>query len=267
MCFCESDFHVQNISPVILSILSQYLMRAVPMPPSSSPMLRHRTMSVLVYGCNGSLGSAIVKCLRRSKPAWCIVGVDVAHSTSVHHSIQISPSNAMFPNRQAPELISSLDRALPQTDKKLDAIVCVSGGFTMGSAKAIDSVLWSFSHPTSPSLTPHPLHPLFLAHSLRARARALPPSLPPSLPSALSLALALSCILGADFSDILQAPELLEGVEDMFARSVFPSFISAQLAALYLRPGSQQVSIFPNNTNNNKPKSARISPLEPQHTK
>ena len=161
-------------------------MRAVPMPPSSSPMLRHRTMSVLVYGCNGSLGSAIVKCLRRSKPAWCIVGVDVAHSTSVHHSIQISPSNAMFPNRQAPELISSLDRALPQTDKKLDAIVCVSGGFTMGSAKAIDSVLWSFSHPTSPSLTPHPFHPLFLA-----RALSLPPSLPPYLALFLSLSLSL----------------------------------------------------------------------------
>jgi NAD(P)-dependent dehydrogenase (short-subunit alcohol dehydrogenase family) len=71
-------------------------------------------------------------------------------------------------SEQMPAITSSLDRALAgRNDAKLDAIICVSGGFTTGDAKS---------------------------------------------------------------------PELLRGVEDMFARSVFPSFISAQLAALYLRP-------------------------------
>mmetsp|Transcript_21185 Transcript_21185/g.31050 ORF Transcript_21185/g.31050 Transcript_21185/m.31050 type:complete len:241 (-) Transcript_21185:192-914(-) len=125
-------------------------------------------MKVLVYGCNGALGAAIVRCMR-SKSAWSTVGVDVARSTAVHHSICVNPADAMFPSKSAPAVQRALEVALADNaDKKLDAIICVSGGFAMGDAAA---------------------------------------------------------------------PQLLQGVEDMFARSVFPSFVCAQLASIYLRKG------------------------------
>jgi len=35
----------------------------------------------------------------RSKSAWSTVGVDVARSTAVHHSICVNPADAMFPSK------------------------------------------------------------------------------------------------------------------------------------------------------------------------
>ena len=57
-----------------------------------------------------------------------------------------------------------------------------------------------------------------------------------ALPSGRQLG-AILCVSGGFAAGDAQAPELLAGTEDMFARSVFPSFISVQLAARFLRPG------------------------------
>lgn len=131
-----------------------------------------------MYGCNGALGAAIVRCMR-SKSAWSTLGVDVARSTAVHHSICVNPADAMFPSKtvsivcplytfqrrvpvhavhfelkctyklqfelkrtcqqtQAPAVQRALEVALvDHADKKLDAIICVSGGFAMGDAAVV----------------------------------------------------------------------------------------------------------------------------------
>ena len=57
-------------------------------------------LRVLVYGSNGSLGAAIVKHVRASRPAWSTVGIDVTPCPAVHHSIQVRRDDAMFPSRQ-----------------------------------------------------------------------------------------------------------------------------------------------------------------------
>ena len=91
--------------------------------------------SALIYGCNGALGAAVVRHLRTSMPSWSTIGVDVADSSAVHYSVAVDRGQAMFPSAQAQDIISSLDRNLGQGEKKLDAILCVSGGFAMGDAK------------------------------------------------------------------------------------------------------------------------------------
>ena len=56
-------------------------------------------MKVLVYGCNGGLGAAIVRYLR-TNPRNTTFGIDVSKCTSVHHSIEVRSEDAMFPSRQ-----------------------------------------------------------------------------------------------------------------------------------------------------------------------
>jgi hypothetical protein len=49
-----------------------------------------------------------------------------------------SPFDLLFNTpQQAPGLIAGLDQALTGPEKKLDAILCVSGGFAMGDAKVV----------------------------------------------------------------------------------------------------------------------------------
>lgn len=57
-------------------------------------------LRVLVYGCNGSLGAAIVQHVRAGRPAWLTVGIDMTPCPAVHHSIQVHRDDAMFPSRQ-----------------------------------------------------------------------------------------------------------------------------------------------------------------------
>eukprot|EP00961_Rhodomonas_salina_P041119 553446-Rhodomonas_salina.1 len=113
--------------------------------------------SALVYGANGALGRAVVAALKSggSKGSWTAYGIDTAPCEGADKNFLVSRSLNMDLNAQVKMLLPAVHEELSASkSKQLDAIICVSGGFAMGSAqdpKLFDTVESMYGSSVFPS--------------------------------------------------------------------------------------------------------------------
>ncbi|XP_071477963.1 dihydropteridine reductase-like [Diadema antillarum] len=92
------------------------------------------TARVLVYGGKGALGSQLVNFFEAKN--WWVLSADLAPNEQADANIIISELNAW--TQQSEEVYSKVEDAL--AGEKLNAILCVAGGWAGGSAKSKDLV-------------------------------------------------------------------------------------------------------------------------------
>jgi len=89
---------------------------------------------VLIYGGKGALGSACVR-LFKSKD-WWVSSIDLAANEEANVNVLIKSTDSW--TAQESEVISGVDQVLEGA--KLDAVVCVAGGWAGGNAASDDLV-------------------------------------------------------------------------------------------------------------------------------
>ncbi|NXD75735.1 DHPR reductase, partial [Halcyon senegalensis] len=85
---------------------------------------------VLVYGGRGALGSQCVRYFKSRN--WWVASIDLAENEEASASVVVGPSDS-FPE-QAEQVTAAVGKLLGE--EKVDAILCVAGGWAGGSAKA-----------------------------------------------------------------------------------------------------------------------------------
>ncbi|KAJ1901618.1 hypothetical protein LPJ66_000643 [Kickxella alabastrina] len=97
--------------------------------------------TVIVYGGLGALGASVVSVFKRN--AWRVISVGHAANTEADCNITVARTTAL--SSQSDQVHSQLAPLLSK-DQKVDAILCVAGGWQGGnaaSAKFVDSVMES----------------------------------------------------------------------------------------------------------------------------
>ncbi|XP_064383645.1 dihydropteridine reductase-like [Halichondria panicea] len=89
---------------------------------------------VLVYGGKGALGSAVVNMFKTKN--WWVCSVDLFECEAADCNVTLTPTDSW--TSQAEEVSSKVDGALG--DSKVDAIVCVAGGWAGGNAASNEYV-------------------------------------------------------------------------------------------------------------------------------
>ncbi|NP_001089804.1 quinoid dihydropteridine reductase S homeolog [Xenopus laevis] len=85
---------------------------------------------VLVYGGRGALGSKCVEYFRSKQ--WWVASIDITENASASASIVVKLSDSF--TEQSDQVTSAVEELLG--GQKVDAILCVAGGWAGGSAKA-----------------------------------------------------------------------------------------------------------------------------------
>lgn len=85
---------------------------------------------LLVYGGRGALGSACVQHFRARD--WWVASIDLAENAEASANIVVKMSDSFI--EQADQVTQDVEKLLGE--KKVDAILCVAGGWAGGSAKA-----------------------------------------------------------------------------------------------------------------------------------
>ncbi|XP_053112175.1 dihydropteridine reductase [Hemicordylus capensis] len=85
---------------------------------------------VLVYGGRGALGSKCVQHFRAKN--WWVASIDLAENDEANANIVVEVSDSFI--QQADQVTEDVGKLLGE--KKVDAILCVAGGWAGGSAKA-----------------------------------------------------------------------------------------------------------------------------------
>ncbi|NXR15262.1 DHPR reductase, partial [Semnornis frantzii] len=85
---------------------------------------------VLVYGGRGALGSQCVRYFKSRN--WWVASIDLAENADASASVVVKPTDS-FPE-QAEQVTVEVGKLLGE--EKVDAILCVAGGWAGGSAKA-----------------------------------------------------------------------------------------------------------------------------------
>ncbi|XP_065187670.1 dihydropteridine reductase-like [Sycon ciliatum] len=88
----------------------------------------------LVYGGKGALGSTIVSFLRSKN--WWVVSVDLFANEEADSNVLVNPEASW--TSQETEILEGLSTTL--SDNRLDAVLCVAGGWAGGNAAAADMV-------------------------------------------------------------------------------------------------------------------------------
>lgn len=104
---------------------------------------------VLVYGGKGALGSTLVKALK-GKGNFVAISIDLAKNDDANVSIVLSPSQSW--EEQAKNVETEIEKSL--NGEKLDAVLCVAGGWAGGNVKSKDLIkstelMWKVSVQTS----------------------------------------------------------------------------------------------------------------------
>lgn len=89
---------------------------------------------VLVYGGKGALGRACVSAFKQAN--WWVSSIDLAENEDANSNILVKPDDSLL--EQEKKLITSLTTLLD--GGKLDAVVCVAGGWAGGDASKSDFV-------------------------------------------------------------------------------------------------------------------------------
>jgi dihydropteridine reductase len=89
---------------------------------------------VLVYGGKGALGSTIVKHFRSKN--WWVGSIDLSANDDADASIVVAPSDSWVDQDKA--IVSKVSEVLG--NNKLDAVLCVAGGWAGGNAAADDFI-------------------------------------------------------------------------------------------------------------------------------
>jgi dihydropteridine reductase len=92
------------------------------------------TKRVLVYGGRGALGSACVKAFKQS--GWWVGSIDLNENTEANANIILSSVNDW--QAQEKELLEKAASVIGDT--KVDAIICVAGGWAGGNAASNDFI-------------------------------------------------------------------------------------------------------------------------------
>lgn len=90
---------------------------------------------VLIYGGKGALGSACVDLFKANN--WWVSSVDLVRNDEANANVLISNSDSLV--AQEAEVIEGLSQVLG-ADAKLDAIICVAGGWAGGSSANKDFI-------------------------------------------------------------------------------------------------------------------------------
>ncbi|XP_053314281.1 dihydropteridine reductase [Spea bombifrons] len=85
---------------------------------------------VLVYGGRGALGSKCVEFFRSKN--WWVASIDVTENAAASANVVVKPSDSFA--EQADQVSAAVEQLLGS--QKVDAILCVAGGWAGGSAKA-----------------------------------------------------------------------------------------------------------------------------------
>ncbi|XP_044536726.1 dihydropteridine reductase isoform X1 [Gracilinanus agilis] len=85
---------------------------------------------VLVYGGRGALGTKCVQAFRAKD--WWVASIDVVENEEANASVIVKMTDSF--TEQADQVTADVGKLLG--DKKVDAILCVAGGWAGGSAKA-----------------------------------------------------------------------------------------------------------------------------------
>lgn len=89
---------------------------------------------VLVYGGKGALGSSIVSHFKARN--WWVASIDMSSNDEAHENVIVKPSDSWV--EQETEVISAVQKVLEQG--KVDALICVAGGWAGGSAASKDLI-------------------------------------------------------------------------------------------------------------------------------
>ena len=90
--------------------------------------------SVLVYGCNGALGSVIVEQLKNKN--YHVIGIDFAESKIADVTI-LGDMKAETLSQQAETILSQAAKII-KDDQKLEAVISAAGGWAGGDANSED---------------------------------------------------------------------------------------------------------------------------------
>ena len=90
---------------------------------------------VLVYGGKGALGSVCVEFFRKQN--WWVSSIDLHENDQADSNILINANSTSLVDQET-DVIQHLTKILG--DDKLDAIICVAGGWAGGSAKNKDFI-------------------------------------------------------------------------------------------------------------------------------
>ncbi|XP_035204744.1 dihydropteridine reductase-like, partial [Stegodyphus dumicola] len=85
---------------------------------------------VLVYGGKGALGSTIVSYFQARN--WWVGSIDMSPNEEAHASVVVQPTSSW--DEQESAVLTEVQKVLDQ--EKLDALICVAGGWAGGNASA-----------------------------------------------------------------------------------------------------------------------------------
>jgi dihydropteridine reductase len=91
---------------------------------------------VLIYGGRGALGSACVSHFK-SRGFW-VANVDLHPNDAADVNVAVKPSDDWSAQHQ--DVVAAVEDALKGGDEKLDAVLCVAGGWAGGNAESKDFV-------------------------------------------------------------------------------------------------------------------------------
>lgn len=89
---------------------------------------------VLVYGGKGALGSTIVSYFKSNN--WWVGSIDMCINDEAHANVVVKPADSW--SEQENDVISNVKKVL--NDEKVDAVICVAGGWAGGNAASADLV-------------------------------------------------------------------------------------------------------------------------------
>ncbi|XP_015906841.1 dihydropteridine reductase [Parasteatoda tepidariorum] len=89
---------------------------------------------VLVYGGKGALGSTIISHFKACN--WWVGSIDLSSNEEAHANVVVKPSESW--TEQESEVISGVSKIL--NNEKVDAVICVAGGWAGGNAASKDLV-------------------------------------------------------------------------------------------------------------------------------
>jgi len=92
------------------------------------------TRRVLIYGGKGALGSAIVQFFRQQN--WWVTSIDLMANSEANENVVVNNSDEW--TQQEKQVVSGVSDVL--AGNKVDAVVCVAGGWAGGSAASDDFV-------------------------------------------------------------------------------------------------------------------------------
>lgn len=89
---------------------------------------------VLVYGGKGALGSTIVSYFKSNN--WWVGSIDMSSNDNAHANVVVKPAESWI--EQEKEVVSGVQKIL--NDEKVDAVICVAGGWAGGNAATSDLI-------------------------------------------------------------------------------------------------------------------------------